>query len=256
MVSFLGQARLAVPILSAFACMLAASSAIPPPPRGALSPERLQWIREVIGNQTENDSVSDLAKRSTILHTSQDGVDSAGFYYSVYNDNGADVGYTEYPTTGQFELGWTTETEFLAGKGFKGGNPRSLTWDGYFTAEGDWTLAIYGWTTNPVTEWYIVESHGTGTPGNGNILGQVDSDGGVYDVYNLPYRNVPEIYGVTNFDQHWSVRRSHRSTGTVDVSAHFQRWKELGLNPGSPVFQMVTLEGFSGQGYLDFTVSA
>ncbi|RDH37684.1 endo-1,4-beta-xylanase precursor [Aspergillus welwitschiae] len=204
MVSFLRQARLAVPIL-----------------------------------------VSDLAKRSTILHTSQDGVDSAGFYYSVYNDNGAD-----------FELGWSTETEFLGGKGFKGGNPRSLTWDGYFTAEGDWTLAIYGWTTNPVTEWYIVESHGSGTPGNGNILGQVDSDGGVYDVYNLPYRNVPEIYGVTNFDQHWSVRRSHRSTGTVDVSAHFQRWKELGLNPGSPVFQMVTLEGFSGQGYLDFTVSA
>lgn len=124
MVSFLGQARLAVPILSAFACMLAASSAIPPPPRGALSPERLQWIREVIGNQTENDSVSDLAKRSTILHTSQDGVDSAGFYYSVYNDNGADVGYTEYPTTGQFELGWSAEAEFLAGKGFKGGNPR------------------------------------------------------------------------------------------------------------------------------------
>ncbi|RAH78079.1 glycosyl hydrolases family 11 protein [Aspergillus japonicus CBS 114.51] len=254
MVSIISQARLVVPLVLALPWMLVAGSAIPPMPEGALSPERLQWLRDVIGNRTENGTISDVAKRSTVLSNSKDGVDSAGFYYSLYNANGAEVGYTEYPTTGQFELGWNAKAEFLGGKGYRGGSPRSLTWAGYFTAEGDWTLAIYGWTLNPVTEWYIVESHGSGTPGNGHILGQVYSDGGVYDVYNLPYRNVPEIYGVTNFDQHWSVRRSHRPIGTVDVSAHFQRWKELGLSPGTPVFQMVTLEGFSGKGYLDFTV--
>ncbi|RAK79330.1 glycoside hydrolase family 11 protein [Aspergillus fijiensis CBS 313.89] len=253
--SFPIQARLAAPILLSLASMLVAGSAIPPMPQGALSPERLKWLRHVVGHQTDNGTISDLAKRSTVLSTSQDGIDSAGLYYSLYNANGAEVGYTEYPSTGQFELGWNAEVEFLGGKGYKGGSTRSLTWDGYFTAEGDWTLAIYGWTLDPVTEWYIVESHGSGTPGNGDILGQVYSDGGVYDVYNLPYRNVPEIYGVTDFDQHWSVRRSHRSTGTVDVSTHFQRWKELGLDPGTPIFQMVTLEGFSGKGYLDFTVS-
>lgn len=130
----------------------------------------------------------------------------------------------------------------------------SLTWSGDFTADGDYTLAIYGWTLDPVTEWYIVESYGTGTPGNGDILGQVESDGGVYDVYSLSYDDVTEIYGVTSFKQYWSVRRVHRTTGTVDVTTHFQRWKELGLDPGSPIFQMVTLEGFEGKGSLSFTV--
>ncbi|RAL13186.1 glycoside hydrolase family 11 protein [Aspergillus homomorphus CBS 101889] len=254
MVSFLSQLRMALPVLSAVACMLTVATTVPPMPRDALSPERLQWIREIIGNQTDFNATSDVSKRSTIISTRKDGIDAAGFYYSLYNANGADVGYTEYPTTGQFELGWSAKTEFLGGKGYRGGNPRSLTWDGYFTAEGDWTLAIYGWTLNPVTEWYIVESHGSGTPGNGHILGQVNSDGGLYDVYSLPYRNVPKIYGVTNFDQHWSVRRSHRTSGTVDVAAHFRRWKEMGLDPGTPIFQMVTLEGFSGKGYLNFKV--
>jgi endo-1,4-beta-xylanase len=82
----------------------------------------------------------------------------------------------------------------------------------------------------------------------------VYANDGVYDVYMLPYRNVPEIYGTTNFNQLWSVRRAHRTTGTVDVTAHFNRWKQLGLKPGNPVFQMVTAEGFQGSGFLDFTL--
>ncbi|KAI0020142.1 xylanase [Xylariomycetidae sp. FL0641] len=193
-------------------------------------------------------------KRQSAFSSSQDGTDSAGFYYSLYNDNGAGATYTEYDS-GQFELGWTTSVEFLGGKGYYGQTPQTLTWTGSFTADGDYTLAVYGWTTDPVTEWYVVEQYGTGTPGNGDILGTVSSDGGVYDVYDLFYDNVPEIYGATSFHQYWSVRQSSRSTGTVTTGNHFQGWKDLGLDPGYTVFQMVTAEGFSGTGYLDFTVS-
>ncbi|PYH91885.1 endo-1,4-beta-xylanase precursor [Aspergillus ellipticus CBS 707.79] len=222
-------------ILGALAVAIVAGPVDDHRTRKAVSPERLQWIREAFANTTETVDNAGMSKRATTFSTSQDG----------------------HSDSGEFELGWSmsSEAELLGGKGYKGGSTRSLTWDGYFTAEGDWTLAIYGWTLDPVTEWYIVESHGTGTPGNGDILGQVDSDDGVYDVYSLPYNNVPEIYGVTSFNQYWSVRRSHRTTGTVDVSAHFARWKELGLEPGSPIFQMVTLEGLEGEGFLDFTVS-
>ncbi|GJP94015.1 hypothetical protein AnigIFM59636_000744 [Aspergillus niger] len=218
------------------------------------SPEFFQYIRS-LGNVTESHSPGDL-KRSTTYTTSTSGVDSAGYYYSLYNDNGADAEYTEDSSSGKFSLSWelSTDTEFLGGKGYKDTSTRSLTWSGDFTADGDYTLAIYGWTLDPVTEWYIVESYGTGTPGNGDILGQVESDGGVYDVYSLSYDDVTEIYGVTSFKQYWSVRRVHRTTGTVDVTTHFQRWKELGLDPGSPIFQMVTLEGFEGKGSLSFTV--
>ncbi|KAF3402667.1 putative endo-1,4-beta-xylanase A [Talaromyces pinophilus] len=213
-----------------------------------------QRIRDMIANATQE---NDISKRDSVFSTSKDGVDSAGFYYSLYNDNHASAGYTEFSDSGRFEVGWNlaSSSEFLGGKGYRDTKTRSLTWDGYFTATGDYTLAIYGWTLNPVTEWYIVEQHGTGTPGNGNVRGTVTSDGGTYDVYDLYYSNVPEIYGVTSFHQYWSIRKVGRSTGTVDVTKHFDTWKSLGLNPGTPIFQMVTLEAFKGQGYLDFTVS-
>ncbi|KAI1334284.1 xylanase [Xylariaceae sp. FL0016] len=217
------------------------------------SPEFFEHIRSMIHNSTQDSG--ELGKRSTTFTTSQDGIDSAGFYYSLYNANGAGAGYTEFSTTGEFQLGWDTSVEFLGGKGYKGQTPKTLTWSGYFSATGDYTLAVYGWTTDPVTEWYIVEQHGTGTPGNGNIVGQVYSDSGTYDVYDLYYSNVPEIYGATSFHQYWSVRRTSRTTGTVTTGNHFQGWKNLGLDPGYTVFQMVTAEGFSGTGYLDFTVS-
>ncbi|KAJ4291766.1 hypothetical protein N0V90_009661 [Kalmusia sp. IMI 367209] len=216
------------------------------------SPEFYEVVGSMVANSTA-DGHRSLQKRPS-FSTSQDGVNGAGFYFTLYNDNHAGATYTEY-NSGQFQLGWTTSVEFLSGKGYKGQTPKTLTWSGYFSATGDYTMAVYGWTTNPVTEWYIVEQHGTGTSGNGDTLGHVDTDGGVYDVYDLFYQNVPEIYGVTSFHQYWSVRRSARTTGSVTTGNHFQSWKNLGLDPGYSVFQVVTAEGFSGTGYLDFTVS-
>ncbi|PLB51071.1 hypothetical protein P170DRAFT_425350 [Aspergillus steynii IBT 23096] len=53
------------------------------------------------------------------------------FYYSLYNDNGAGAKYTEFDGTGQFQISWD---------------------GGLFSVEGDYTLAVYSWTTDPVTE--------------------------------------------------------------------------------------------------------
>ncbi|OGM50590.1 putative endo-1 [Aspergillus bombycis] len=184
-----------------------------------------------------------LHRRAIELTASKDGVNAAGYYYSLYNDNHAGADYTEYPGNGRFQLKWNVDREYLGGKGYRGGSTRKLTWDGNFKAEGDYTLAAYGCTTDPVTEWYIVEQYGTGTPGNGHILGQVNVDGGVYDVHMLLHRNVPGMYGVTNFNQLWSVRRNHHTAGSVNVTAYFKHWKELGLQPGNPVFQMMTARG-------------
>ncbi|KAI0025866.1 xylanase [Xylariomycetidae sp. FL0641] len=251
--------RLLAYLLPVVAGALAAPSPQPaartPGAARARSPEFFRQVRSMLGNGTEEDA---LAKRQSAVSASGDGIDSAGFYWSLYNDNGAGVSLTEYDTTGQWQIGWQTagEQEWLAGKGFRSTTPQMLTWSGYHASEGDWTLAVYGWTTDPVTEWYVVENHGTGTPGDGNSLGTVTSaDGGVYDVYDLFYDNVEEIYGATSFHQYWSVRQVPRDAGSVDVQAHFDGWAALGLLPGAPVFQMVTLEGFEGSGYCDFTLA-
>ncbi|KAL0939180.1 endo-1,4-beta-xylanase [Colletotrichum truncatum] len=220
------------------------------------SPEFLQHVHEIISATQEENSTEVERRSTTTLTGSKDGVNTAGFYYSVYNDKKANVKYTSGDDNGQWSLTWDAQKEFLAGKGYRSTTPRSLTWSGSFKASGDWTLAAYGWTTNPVTEWYVVDAHGSGKPGNGKPVGTVTTDGGVYDVYDLYYSNVPKIYGATSFHQYWSVRRAARTTGgTINIAKHFSSWKSMGLKPGAPVFQMLTLEGFSGSGSLSFNVA-
>ncbi|KAE9582615.1 putative endo-1,4-beta-xylanase A [Colletotrichum fructicola] len=220
------------------------------------SPEFFQAIHDMINSTAEEDGFNIEKRGTTTLTSSKDGVNAGGFYYSVYSPNGATVKYTSDDNSGAWGLDWTCKAEFLAGKGYRSTTPRSLTYSGSFKASGDWTLAAYGWTTNPVTEWYVVDAHGSGTPGNGKPVGTVTSDSGTYDVYDLYYSNVPEIYGATSFHQYWSVRRAQRTTGgTINVAKHVSGWKSLGLKPGAPVFQMLTLEGFSGSGSLSFKTS-
>lgn len=87
------------------------------------SPKILQWLEQA-GNSTD---ASHLAKRDNQFSNSQDGVNPAGFYYSLYNDNGAGAKYTEFDGTGQFQLTWDVSSEFLGGKGYKGGTPRYVS---------------------------------------------------------------------------------------------------------------------------------
>lgn len=77
---------------------------------------------EALGNITSD---GEIERRSTVFSNSKDGINSAGFYYSLYNDNKAPAGYTEFPDSGRFQVGWNTPNkEFLGGKGFKGVGPR------------------------------------------------------------------------------------------------------------------------------------
>ena len=92
-----------------------------PVARGEKSYGLLQQIGESIFNATSEDK---LQGRSTDLRTSKDGVNSAGYYSSLYNDNHAVADYTEFPDSGRFQLKWNTNKEFLGGKGYRGGSTR------------------------------------------------------------------------------------------------------------------------------------
>ena len=79
----------------------------------------LPQIGENISNATRSEG---LHRRVTELTTSKDGVNGAGYYYSLYNDNHAGAEYTEYPDSGRFQLKWNVDKEFLGGKGYRGGS--------------------------------------------------------------------------------------------------------------------------------------
>jgi len=195
----------------------------------------------------------DLARRQT-LTSSQTGT-NGGYYYSFWTNNGGTVDYTN-AAGGAYSVKWTNAGDFVAGKGWNPGSAQAITFSGSFTPGGNSYLSVYGWTTNPLVEYYINEDYGTYNPSTGTTLvGNVTSDGSVYNIYKTQRVNQPSIQGTATFNQFWSVRQSHRTSGTVTTANHFNAWKQLGLTLGTFNYQIVATEGYGSSGSSSITVS-
>ena len=145
---------------------------------------------------------------------------------------------------------------FVGGKGWSTGSARSISYTGTYQPNGNSYLAIYGWTRNPLIEYYVVENFGTYNPSTGATKkGTVVSDGDTYDVYTNQRTNAPSIEGTSTFQQFWSVRRTKRSSGTVTLANHFNAWSGFGMKLGSHDYQIVAVEGYFSAGSADLTVS-
>ncbi|KAF4445336.1 endo-1,4-beta-xylanase B [Fusarium austroafricanum] len=180
-----------------------------------------------------------------------------GFYYSFWTDNPNSVTYTN-GNAGQFSMRWSGNGNYVGGKGWERGAARTIKYTGSYQPNGNSYLAIYGWTRNPLIEYYIVENFGTYNPSSGaQKKGEVTVDGSVYDILVSTRRNAPSIEGNgKTFQQFWSVRRNKRSSGSVNTAAHFNAWKNVGLNLGSHDYQILAVEGYYSSGSATMTVSS
>ncbi|OUM56600.1 family 11 glycoside hydrolase, partial [Piromyces sp. E2] len=97
-------------------------------------------------------------------------------------------------------------------------------------------VGIYGWTRSPLVEYYIVEDWlSQYRPGDwvGNEkLGDYMIDGAEYTVFRNMRYGQPSIEGTSDFLQYFSIRKTARSCGTIDITAHFEQWEKLGFEMG------------------------
>lgn len=180
-----------------------------------------------------------------------------GFDYELWKDYGSTS--MTIKGGGNFECWWENIGNVLFRKGKKFDCTQTYQQIGNMTINfgvdyqpnGNSYLCVYGWTRNPLVEYYIVESWGSWRPPGANSKGQITVDGGTYDVYETTRVNQPSIDGNTTFQQYWSVRTSKRNSGTISVSQHFQAWERMGMKMGNIYEVAFNVEGYQSSGWAD-----
>ncbi|EFX03450.1 beta-xylanase 1 [Grosmannia clavigera kw1407] len=178
--------------------------------------------------------------------------------YNQDYTTGNTVSYTA--ASDGYSVSFTGASDFVVGKGWSKGTNRSITFSGSTTASsGTVLLAVYGWSKNPLIEYYVQEySNGAGAA-QGEKVGSYTSDGSTYEIWKHQQVNQPSIVSSSStFWQYISVRQNQRtSSGTVTVANHFAAWAKNGLDLGTLDYQVMATEGWNkATGSSHYTLSS
>ena len=188
-------------------------------------------------------------------------IGSTPYHYEIWYQGGNNS--MTYYDNGTYKASWSNTGDFLARVGFKYDEKQTYEQVGPIDAYFNWKkqgsaggynyIGIYGWTVDPLVEYYIVDDWFS-KPG-ANLLGQRKGeftvDGDTYEIWQNTRVNKPSIKGDQTFPQYFSVRKSSRSCGHIDITAHFKKWESMGMKMGKMYEAKVLVEAGGGTGSFD-----
>ena len=195
------------------------------------------------------------------------GIASPGYTYNLYSDGTGTDSITVFGADATFSATWANVGDFLARVGLGFNSTKTPDQIGTITATfqetktgdtGGFTyIGLYGWSVNPLHEYYIVEDWYGGRPNPGTKMGTITVDGGQYDVYTHTQNNQPAITGGNQtFVQYFSVRQRARTCGVMSVSQHFAAWANMNMTLGNLEEARLLIEaGDNPGGSITFSVA-
>ncbi|KAG9035460.1 hypothetical protein FS837_001924 [Tulasnella sp. UAMH 9824] len=176
---------------------------------------------------------------------------SNGYYYRISAEVTCILGPGKFTVTAGLSSG-----SWICGLGWNPGSAnRVITFSTTFNPSGNTDLLVYGWTTNPLVEYHIVDAFGSYNPASAaKMKGTVVTDGATYNIYQSTQVNAPSIQGTATFQQYWSIRQNKRTSGTVTTANHFNAWAALGMQLGTFRDQIFAVEGYQSSASASVTV--
>ncbi|ULC59304.1 glycoside hydrolase family 11 protein [Flaviramulus sp. BrNp1-15] len=190
-----------------------------------------------------------------------------GYRYELWNQNAEGTACMTIGEGATFSGEWTNILNYLARRGLSYDQTQEHEEIGEFfttyncnyklkTEAGNSYLSVYGWTIEPLAEYYIIEDWRNWIPSmakGSKLKGTIEVNGSVYDIYETIRVNQPSIVGDTTFPQYFSIRRDVRNSGTINISEHFKKWESLGMEMGKMHEVSFVVEGYKSHGSFDFT---
>ena len=203
---------------------------------------------------------------------SKGSIAGGGYAYELWAEGPGSGCMTVFGSAATFKANWSNVEDFLARAGLDFDQTKTPAQIGTISADFAETktgnnglvyVGIYGWTVNPLREYYILDDWGDtkpagvasdGTPRD--RVGTITVDGAVYDVWKKTRTNKPAITGDNKtFDQYFSIRQTARQCGHVSISEHFSKWVGLGLQLGNLYEAKILLEAQASTGTVEFTTA-
>jgi len=171
---------------------------------------------------------------------------SGGNYYQLWSAGQGSACITLNSAT-NYSTTWSGIGDFVAGAGWNPGSNRTINYTSTLSGSGGTALmTLYGWSTNPLVEYYVIDNW-VGSPNRaGTLMGQVTSDGGTYDIIEHQQVNQPSIQGTATFNQYLAIRTSRRTSGTITFSNFVSAWASHGMNLGTMNYQIMATEAWGG----------
>ncbi len=186
-----------------------------------------------------------IANAATQICSNQTG-NTGGMYYQMWSAGQGSACITLNSST-SYSTTWSGIGDFVAGLGWNPGSNRTINYTSSLNGNGGTALmSLYGWSTNPLVEYYVIDNW-VGSPNRaGTLMGQVTSDGGTYDIIKHQQVNQPSIQGTQTFWQYLAIRTSPRSSGTITFQNFVNAWASHGMNLGTMNYQIMATEAWGG----------